>query len=341
VLEILKGKLAPPVRLRLPAAVALGLAAAVVSVAIRAALTPFLGGEERFVALFPALLLASYFGGLAGGLSCLFASIVADWYVFLGDPETFRLAPHEAAGLCALFISGAAVVAGVIAIRRLVASLEASREAEQLLARELLHRVKNNLAVVEALAAMSARGTGDLQEFLGRFLSRMRSLSTAQRLLSREEAGRPQVEEVVAAVLAPFEVPGRLAWSGEALRLDAQQAVALALCLHELATNAVKYGALSRSEGAVRIGWSGLDGAPASISWEESGGPPVAEPTRSGSGMRLLRRGVEADLPAEIAYAPGGLRWTARFRAQAAEPAASRPAHGSVGQEAPNSLGPG
>ncbi|CAN7554782.1 sensor histidine kinase [Phenylobacterium sp. LjRoot219] len=294
-------------------ALALGVITAISSIGLRTALTPLLGGEERFVAMFPALLLASFYGGATGGVACLVVSIVGAWFFFVGVPQSFAIDLYEAAGLLGLFLSGGAIVAGTVAIRRLLQGLEEANEAERLLARELQHRVKNNLSVVEALARTSARGTDDLAVFLERFMGRMRSLSAAHVLLSRGDAEVVEVEEVVSAVLAPFEAPRRLSWSGDSLRLNSQQAVALALCLHELATNSVKYGALSGEDGVVRIAWSKLEPTRARIGWEESGGPPVHEPQRIGSGLRLLRRGVEPGLPAELAYALDGLKWSARF----------------------------
>lgn len=300
-------------QLRPAAAFALGLAAACTAIGLRAALTPLLGGEERFVSMFPAVLLASFFGGVTGGLTCLLFSVVGGSYLFVGDPRTFLMGAHEAAGLIALLASGGAVMAGTIAIRRLLQRLAEAHEAERMLARELQHRVKNNLSVVEALAAASARGTDDLGVFLDRFLDRMRSLSAAHVLLSRSEGETAEVHEVVAAVLAPFEAPGRLHFAGERLRLSSAQAVALALCLHELATNSVKYGALSGEAGAVEVSWSKAEPGLAAIRWAESGGPRVREPERVGSGLQLLRRGLETGSPAQIVYARTGLMWSARF----------------------------
>jgi two-component sensor histidine kinase len=296
------------------ASVGLGLVCAAASVGIRAALTPLLGGEEHFVALFPILLLASFYGGVIAGVSCLLTTLLAAWYLFLGPPRSFVLGPHEGAGLIALLVSGAWIVAGAIAVRQLIQRLREANEAEHRLARELQHRVKNNLAVVEALVAQSARGAGDLPTFLERFLGRMKSLSAAQVLLSRHEHAKAEIEELVGAVLAPFDASGRLSWSGENIQLRPQQAVALALCLHELATNSLKYGALSREEGRVSLAWSRADGALARIDWRERGGPPVRQPDRAGSGVRLLRRGLDIGLPAEIAYPPEGVTWSARFR---------------------------
>jgi two-component sensor histidine kinase len=263
--------------------------------------------------MFPALLLATYFGGAAGGASCLGLTLLAAWYLFLGTPRSFSLAPHEGADLLALLVSGGAIVGGVMSIRQLIQELGQAHERERQLARELQHRVKNNLAVVEGLVAQSARGAADLDAFLEEFLPRMKSLSAAQVVLSGFEDDDVPIDSVISIVLAPFAASQQLSWSGEAIKVTQQQAVALALCLHELATNSVKYGALSTSAGSVRIAWRRLSARLNRIEWKERGGPPLRQIRRSGSGTRLLRRGLEPARPAELAYAPEGVVWAADF----------------------------
>ena len=317
------------------ASVAIGLGCAAAAIAFRAVLTPLLGGEEHVSAMFPALLVATFFGGLRGGASSLTFSVIGDWYLFLGPPRSFALAPHEGAGLIAIAVSGALVVAGMVVIRELLSDLAEAHAAEQLLAAELQHRVKNNLAVVEALAMQSARGAPELEVFLDRFLGRMKSLSAAQVLLSASESGEAPISHVVAATLQPFLFADRVSWRGEDFDVSAQQAVSLALCLHELSTNAIKYGALSGPTGSVRIGWNRAGGDQAWVSWEEVGGPTALEPKRAGSGLRLLRRGLDASKPARLSFGPQGVSWTAAFRVLAQDgrlrPLASRASQSEAG----------
>jgi two-component sensor histidine kinase len=191
--------------------------------------------------------------------------------------------------------------------------LQRANEAQGLLALELQHRVKNNLAVVEALAAQSARSARDVSSFLDGFLGRLRSLSAAYGLLGRGRDNVAEVGQLVAAALAPFDFPGRVAWSGPPLGISGEQAVTLALLLHELATNAVKYGALSTSHGSVRVTWSKPIGQLALIEWREADGPPVHAAKTAGLGTRLLRRGLDPSRPATTTYAAGGLTWSAQF----------------------------
>jgi two-component sensor histidine kinase len=300
-------------RLGTVSSVAIGAVCAAAAIGFRSALTPFLGGEEHISAMFPALLVATFFGGLTGGSLCLALSVAGDWYLFLGPPRSFALAPHEGAGLMAILMSGGLLVAGMVAIRELLTDLSEAHASERTLARELQHRVKNNLAVIEALAVQSARGTSEPEVWLDRFLGRMKSLSAAQVLLSGSESGSAPIGQVVEATLQPFVFADRISWRGQALEVDPQQAVALALCLHELTTNAIKYGSLSTPLGSVRIEWSRGEAGLANIRWEETGGPPSMEPKRVGSGLRLLRRGLESLRPASVSFGPGGVRWDAEF----------------------------
>lgn len=291
----------------------MGAVCALCSLLLRYALTPYLGGEEKFVAIFPALLLASLWGDLLGGAACLAIALVAGWWLFIGEPRSFAFAPHEAAGLIALLISGAAVVAGSVAMRRLIVRLEAAHEGQRVLALELQHRVKNNLAVVEALATQSLRSADDLQGFSHAFFGRLRSLAVAHTLLSQGAENRAAVGEVVTRTLAPFDGGGRIVRRGEPASLSSEQAVALTLCLHELATNAVKHGVLAGRGGMVELTWKRLGGDLFQVRWIEHGAP-VEPPSRQGFGTRLLRRGIEPSRPAQLDYGPEGVSWTAQFR---------------------------
>jgi two-component sensor histidine kinase len=283
------------------------------SVALRAALVPLLGGPEHIVSIFPALLVATYLGGLIGGSSCLALTLLGDWYLFLGPPRSFTLAPHEGADLVAILTCGALIVAGTAAIRNLVSDLGEAHEAERLLARELQHRVKNNLAVIEALATHSARGVTEVDDFLARFLGRLRSVSTAQNMLSASEAGDVSVTDVVRGALSPFTGTDQIIASGDDLTIDGRQAVALALCLHELATNAIKYGALRATGGCALVHWRRTGDRLGSVEWRETGGEPPLQPQREGSGLRLLRRGVDLHRPTRLTFAAAGLNWRCEF----------------------------
>ncbi|HEY8380638.1 MAG TPA: sensor histidine kinase, partial [Microvirga sp.] len=185
---------------------------------------------------------------------------------------------------------------------------------QRLLINELNHRVKNTLATVQSIATQTLRNAGSVGEAREAFESRLMALSRAHDVLTRENWDGADLTEIVEQAVSPYAASGeeRLHVRGPRVRLSPRRALALAMGLQELATNAAKYGALSRHGGAVRINWSvdgGSDGPRLALGWEESGGPPVTPPTRKGFGSRLIERSLAQDLDAtvRIDFAPTGL----------------------------------
>jgi PAS domain S-box-containing protein len=183
-------------------------------------------------------------------------------------------------------------------------------EKEHLLMREINHRAKNMLSVVHAIAHQTA--TRNPEDFIERFSERIQALSANQDLLVRNEWNGVEVGDLVRAQLAPFDglIGLRIAVHGSRLRLTASSAQAIGLALHELATNAGKYGALSTAKGRVDISW-GTSGDTFMMCWSESGGPPVSAPQRRGFGTVVMdmmaERSVSGDV--DLDYAPSGVTW--------------------------------
>jgi PAS domain S-box-containing protein len=189
-----------------------------------------------------------------------------------------------------------------------------------LLVRELNHRVKNCLATVQTIAQQTLRNAGgDMGEFARGFGERIRALARAHDLLTVHAWSDADLLAVTRAALSPWLDDNRiLIESGATVMLRPAQAQALVLAFNELATNASKYGALTREEGRVRLRWQ-LDGDGfAQLSWTETGGPVVEQPTRRGFGTRLLEQALRHDLgsgaTAAMDFAPSGLRASMRFR---------------------------
>ncbi len=182
-----------------------------------------------------------------------------------------------------------------------------AEDHRQLLLNELNHRVKNTLATVQSIAAQSFRRdirNEGYQWFEGRLIA----LSKAHDVLSRENWQAAELRELIVQAVAPFQSPERHRFllDGPALRLRPKHALALAMALHELCTNAAKYGALSRDGGQVRIHWQlagDEEGQCLQLRWEEAGGPVVAAPQRKGFGSRLLERGLAGELDARVRLA--------------------------------------
>ena len=192
------------------------------------------------------------------------------------------------------------------------------REAHiSFLLREMAHRGKNLLSVVQAIASQTARQTESSGEFVRRFSARLQSLASSSDLLVREEWRGADLRELIKSQLAPFvEIDGpRLLLNGPAVRVSAEASQSLGLALHELATNAAKHGALSVPEGKIAIEWQVTEGEGQSrfqISWREEDGPTVRAPHRRGFGHVVIERMVAQALSGQVSmeFDPKGFRWS-------------------------------
>ncbi|RUU94980.1 histidine kinase, partial [Mesorhizobium sp. M7A.T.Ca.TU.009.01.3.1] len=180
-------------------------------------------------------------------------------------------------------------------------------ERQRLLLRELNHRVKNTLATVQALATQTVRHARQPSEFLEAFGARLQALGIAHNLLSDREWRGIGISELVQIEVKPFETAEqpRMTISGDDLLLSPDQAVGLGLILHELASNALKYGSLSVPSGRVDLGWrmqGRRDARRLVLTWRESGGPQVAPPDRHGFGSILIRRSLAKVISSEVTH---------------------------------------
>jgi two-component sensor histidine kinase/DNA-binding NarL/FixJ family response regulator len=197
---------------------------------------------------------------------------------------------------------------GMGVVFRDVTDLRNAEQSRELLINELSHRVKNTLAMVLAIAGQTLKGA-DLAVRRD-FEQRLLTLSSVHNLLTDENWGSAEINDVVQASLSPHLVDGkaRIDFAGPPLRLKPKCAVAVSMALHELGTNALKYGALSTETGRVGLGWTTVDGR-FRLVWKERDGPPVRPPSRTGFGARLIQQGLSAELSGEvnIDYHPGGV----------------------------------
>jgi PAS domain S-box-containing protein len=182
-------------------------------------------------------------------------------------------------------------------------------EKEQLLMREINHRAKNMLSVVDAIAHQTA--ARNPKDFIERFSERIQALSANQDLLVRNQWKGVDIDDLVHAQLAHFIdlIGSRIVVQGPKLRLNPAAVQAIGLALHELSTNAAKYGALSTDRGLVDISW-GSDGDTLTMSWIERDGP-VCPPERRGFGTIVMGAMAERSVggKVEIGYAPTGVTW--------------------------------
>ena len=191
-------------------------------------------------------------------------------------------------------------------------------ERIKLLLREVNHRAKNMLSLVLAVARQTA--AAGPKEFLERFSERIQSLAASQDLLVKSDWKGAELAELVCGQLAHFQdlVGSRIELKGPSLLVSASAAQALGMAIHELSTNAGKYGALSVAEGRVAIGWGlerdGTGGETFTISWREQGGPPASPPSRSGFGSTVICALAESSLHAKVDldFSKTGLSWRLR-----------------------------
>jgi PAS domain S-box-containing protein len=199
----------------------------------------------------------------------------------------------------------------------MLADISERKQAEnrqRLLIDELNHRVKNTLATVQSLAAQTARHADSLEDFSHRFEARLLALSRAHDLLTRRNWEGASLDALTREVLTALANAGRqVEIDGPFVDLDPRTALNITMVLNELATNALKYGALSSEAGGLSLSWrleEGSDLKPRMIlEWREHGGPPVVPPTRRGTGSKLMERCIERDLGGELdlTFEPSGV----------------------------------
>ncbi len=208
--------------------------------------------------------------------------------------------------------SDALVGYGTVTKNVLQQKLERTRRAE--VTREMAHRMKNTLAIVQAIVTQTFRQVSTIEAGREAIAGRLIALARAQDILTVEGGSEARVNEVVETALAPHRMgDGRFSISGPAVTVTAAQGLGLSLAIHELATNAMKYGALSTPGGLIAIAWALPGPGPETFrfEWTESGGPTVAQPTRTGFGSRLVERIVAPyfDGVAKLSYEPAGVRF--------------------------------
>jgi PAS domain S-box-containing protein len=202
-------------------------------------------------------------------------------------------------------------VIGASKIARDISERKRAQEARELLLHEIKHRVKNTLGTVQAIASQTFHAAP--REERDAFGARLRAMAEAHDVLTSQDWGDVAVREIMARAIAPFD-PQRFITTGDGTQLPAPKALLLAMVVHELGTNAVKYGALSNSCGRVAVAWSGKPDR-LLFHWRESGGPVVKPPQRKGFGSNLIQRAVAGEHgSAHFDYAPDGLKGALEIR---------------------------
>jgi two-component sensor histidine kinase len=189
---------------------------------------------------------------------------------------------------------------------------QAQRETERAaFVRELNHRVKNSLSNVTSIISLTRRNATDIDSFANGLLERVRALAASHSLLDGAQWGPTDLRALIQAQLGVQDEPyARILVDGPNVLISPNDALTVGLALHELLTNATRYGALSTDEGQVSVRWQ-IEGADTvSVTWEEKGGPVITPPERRGFGLNLIERALAHELgkPIKIEFPPTGLR---------------------------------
>ena len=285
--------------------VLIGLGWAAVATLARAMVGPFIPSGPPLAFVFPAVLISTLQTGWLGGLVTLVGFELAAWQLYLPGLRITALGLMSAAERLTItfLISLVLVVIAsryrVIARQAAEAEKTAARAREeahqesaarlQLLVHEVDHRANNLMAVIQGLVSLS--NAGSAAELKRVIEGRLHALAKAHKLMSETRWNGADLDRLVTEELTPFGLGStqRITASGENVALSAASAQGMALALHELATNAVKYGALSNETGEVSVTWSRKDGV-LTVKWEERGGPAVSKPARRGTGLKVLER---------------------------------------------------
>jgi two-component sensor histidine kinase len=241
------------------------------------------GATLYFVAFFPAVILAALFAGFWPGMVALALSVAAGIALFV--PSNLM------AGLPASFLSNLAIylIAGFSTVwlghlfRSTVRELQAEQEERELILKEVEHRARNMGALGAAIVQFSLKDNHEAADLIN---SRMRALQATNDLITRAPKMEPDIESIIRQELAPYDI-SRCVMNGTRLLLRSDVARAVGLVVHELTTNAVKYGALSNNDGKIDVRWSQDDNVIV-MHWNENGASNRETPTRTGFGTKLI-----------------------------------------------------
>jgi len=304
---------------------ALALAAVALATVVRSAMQPLVGERLFFTTYFPAVGIAAALGGLLPGLAATALATLLAWYLFLPPVFTLDLTKFEALQL-SLFLLACGPLVAVAALlnvaigwlvrqRRIILEVQdAEARQHRLLVKELEHRIGNLFGVVQLVAIRTLQGDLDADVARTTFRERIAALASASSATLGE---RPNVRGLVERQVKPYRSQVDIDHC-QPIALEPKAAQQLALIFHELATNAVKYGALSVPAGRVSIACRIEDGEgdPTFVfTWSECDGPPPTAPSKRGFGTEVLEDAPRySGATVSMSFDPPGLRYTYRHR---------------------------
>jgi two-component sensor histidine kinase len=242
-------------------------------------------------------------------------SSLTGWTVAAGIAESSLVGPLWRNLAITSVIGGILLLVGLAFAVRMATTIARGEMLHDLLIEELNHRVKNTLAILQSIATQTFRSASRAER--DKFEGRLGALAEAHNLLSREKWQGSELQDVIRRVLEPYLLnnPERVRMFGPRVPLSPRLAVVLSMIVHEIATNAAKYGALSSESGTVALDWEIVEdgtGRQLRLIWTEAGGPPVVEPVQRGFGSRLIERSARDQLGGEatVDFLPRGVVYT-------------------------------
>jgi two-component sensor histidine kinase len=259
---------------------------------------------QGFATYYPAVLLAALFGGAGAGIFATLLGGFISWWAFLPPYFAFSsLSTGQAISVLSFVFASLLIVWAADHYRKLTKRFEDEEKFRKLAVEELAHRLKNKLATVQAIVRFRLREHPQAKDEI---LNSLSALMATDDLIVATQGQGARIRDILSAELRPYEV-SRVSMEGPDYLLSPKLALTMALLVHELATNAAKYGALSSSAGKLAIDWS-ISDARLTLDWRESGGPAVATPTHRGFGTRLFLKSLEQfGGTVEAAFEPTGL----------------------------------
>ena len=242
-----------------------------------------------YITYYPTVVVAALLGGSRVGYLVAAATLLLAWYIWLPVQGSFEIAGARTPLTLAIYALNGAFLAWIVGLARRMLDQTAASEAERSLsARESVHRIKNLIAVVQALAAKIAREVSTPEEYRQVFTKRLEALGVAQNVLVREDWSDIDLKQLIDSALAPFlPNPGLAVKAGPEMVVPARHVNGLCLALYELSTNAMKYGALANGEGPVTLSWR-CENHDCVLEWREARqGEASAE--NSGFGSLLIK----------------------------------------------------
>ena len=241
-----------------------------------------------FITFYPAVVFVTLIGGATVGVLAIVAGAVLAWWLFM--PHEGGVFPSDLSSQATLgtyFVAALAMAWAADYTRRLARSLREEESLRTLAVQELSHRLKNKIMTIQAIVAMRLQ---DYPEIRNDIQGALTALASADELLTASQAKGADLREILCAELKPYTAK-RVTLSGPDVYLRSQLALMMALLIHELATNAAKYGAFSTPQGRVLVEWS-FDAGRLELVWRESGGPAITRPVSHGFGTRLFSRAL-------------------------------------------------